>query len=319
MDANFIKEQIDKATEAQIQIFPCHNLRASNVGHPCERYLYLLVNNWDQQKRHDKGLQNIFNLGNKMEEYVIETLKRSGFEILTPVERSWKIEDPLITGREDILIKDTDTGELLPGEIKGISPFEFDKLKTVYDFLNSKKYYIRAYPAQILTYMWHFNKTQGFFFIVNKLTGEVRPIELNFKKDKELETYCLSIMEKATRINKAIKEEKIPDVIDDASVCDNCGLSHVCGHTVAVPADIENDNELEELIDQKNALKEQKKNYEDLDEQIKDRVGEREKVLAGKYLIVRTKTVKPAHTEPAKEVPEKVTWRMSIKEIGDSK
>lgn len=314
-DAEFIAGQLKAATESKIKVYPCHNLRASNVGHPCERYLFLLIKHWDQQKPVDVTTQCIFDLGNKMEEYAIAKLKEGGFEIITPTERSWKIDDPFITGREDVLIKNPETGELVPGEIKGISPFEFDKLHSVQDFLNSKKHYIRAYPAQILTYMWHFNKKQGFFFIVNKLTGELRPIELNFDKDKSLEQFCLSIMEKATRVNKAVADDQMPEPIDDMSVCEHCPLAHICGHTVAVPLDVEVDDELEDLINEKESYKESKKKYEELDDQIKEKVGERQKVLAGSYLITRTCTVKPAHTEPAKEVPEKVTWRMNIKKI----
>lgn len=312
MNAQAIKERIDKSKQDKIQIYPCRNLRASNIGHPCERYLYLLVKNWQDQKPADITLQCIFDLGNKMEEYAIQTLKEAGLEIITPAVRSWQIDDPFITGREDILLKDVDTGELIPGEIKGISPFEFDKLNSIEDFLSSRKYYIRAYPMQLLTYMWKFEKEHGLFIIVNKLTGEVKPIDLFLKDHTNL---MLQMLEKATRVNKAIAENNIPDAIDDNSVCEVCPLSHICGHSTTIPLDVEVDDELEDLINEKESLKETKKKYEELDDEIKAKVGEREKVLAGTYLITRTKTVKPAHTEPAKEIPEKVTWRMNIKKI----
>ena len=315
MDANVIKEKINKSKQEKIQIYPCRNLRASNIGHPCERYLYLLVKNWQDQKPIDVATQNIFDLGNKMEEYAIQTLKDAGLEIVTPAVRSWQIDDPFITGREDILLKDIDTGELIPGEIKGISPFEFDKLNTIADFLASKKHYIRAYPMQLLTYMWKFEKEHGLFIIVNKLTGEVKPIDLFLKDHTDL---MYKMLEKATRVNKAIAENNPPAPIEEGGdVCEHCPLSHICGHSIQIPTDVETDDELDELIDRKEALRDKKKEYEELDEEIKEKVGEREKVLSGKYLITRTKTVKPAHTEPAKEVPEKVTWRMKIQKIGD--
>ena len=313
-DAKSISERLSKATQSKIQIYPCRNLRASNIGHPCERYLYLLIKHWDQQKPIDETTQCIFDLGNKMEEYAIAKLKEAGFEIITPVERSWKIDDPYITGREDILIKDPDDGDLIPGEIKGISPFEFDKLNTIQDFLKSKRYYIRAYPMQLLTYMWKFNKSHGLFFIVNKLTGELKPIDL-FLKDHE--TLMLEMLEKATRVNKAVQEDKIPDPIDDADVCERCPLAHICGHTVAVPTDVEIDDELDELIDQRDALKESKKTYEDLDDQIKKKVGDRPKVLSGKYLITVSTTITPAHVEPEREVKEKVVRRFKYQKLHD--
>ena len=112
-------------------------------------------------------------LGNTLEEHTINNIKEAGFEVLTPTCRSWQIEKPLITGREDIRIKD-ENGELLPVEIKGISPFEFEKLNTIDDFLKSKKAYIKGYPAQLQIYMLHFGKEKGFFALTNKLTGETK-------------------------------------------------------------------------------------------------------------------------------------------------
>lgn len=309
-----IAQRLNEATESKITIYPCRNLRASNIGHPCERYLYLLIKHWEDQKPIDVTTQCIFDLGNKMEEYAIAKLKEAGYEVITPTVRSWQIDDPYITGREDVLIKNPETGELVPGEIKGISPYEYDKLNTIQDFLKSKKYYIRQYPMQLLTYMWKFNKTQGFFFIVNKLTGQLKPIDL-FLKDHE--ALCLEMLEKATRINKAVAEDKMPDPIDDESVCDKCPLAHICGHSVAIPTDVELDDELDELIEQRDSLKESKKNYEDLDKQIKEKVGDRTRVLSGKYLITVTTSVTPAHIEPEKEVPEKVIRRFKYQKVGD--
>lgn len=173
MNANDINKALRESLEKQIKVYPCNNLRASSIGHPCERYLYLMVKHWNEQKPHDVGLQSIFNLGNSIEEYTIENIKRAGFEVITPTVRSWKIDKPLITGREDIRIKD-ENGELLPVEIKGISPFEFDKLNTVEDFMKSKRSYIRGYPAQLQTYMYYFAKEKGFFALTNKLTGETK-------------------------------------------------------------------------------------------------------------------------------------------------
>lgn len=313
-DSVYIKEKLDKATESKIQIYPCRNLRASNIGHPCERYLYLLIKHWEQQKPIDKTTQCIFDLGNKMEEYAIAKLKEAGFEIVTPAIRSWQIDDPLITGREDILIKDPENGDLIPGEIKGLSPFEYDRLNSIEDFLNSKKYYVRAYPMQLLTYMWKYNKEHGIFFIVNKLTGELKPIDLLLKNHESL---MLATMEKATRVNKAVATDTMPDPIDDQSVCDKCPLAHLCGHSFAIPTDVETDDELDNLIDERDSLKEAKRTYEDLDDQIKAKIGDRPKVLSGKYLITVTTSITPAHTEPARDIPERKVRRFKYQKIHD--
>lgn len=304
MNANDINKALRESLEKQIKVYPCNNLRASNLGHPCERYLYLLLRHWDEQKPHDVGLQSIFNLGNSIEEYTIENIKRAGFEVITPTVRSWKIEKPLITGREDIRIKD-ENGELLPVEIKGISPFEFDKLNTVEDFMKSKRSYIRGYPAQLQTYMYYFAKEKGFFALTNKLTGETKFIEMPFDYE-----YAESLLQKAERIYKALDEEAPPDACEDISVCEGCSLAHICGECRRVPADIDLDEELDALIDRKNELASAKKEYEQVDKEIKARVGERDKVITGQYLITRSSFVKKAFT-----VPESVQYRVTIKRL----
>lgn len=306
MNATEINAKLFKAKADKITVYPCTHLRASNLGHPCERYLYLLIKNWEEQKPHDVGLQNIFDLGNTLEEHTIKNIKEAGFEVITPTQRSWQLDvkGGIITGREDIRIKD-ENGELLPCEIKGISPFEFDKLNSVDDFLKSKKSYIKGYPAQLLVYMLHFGKEKGFFALTNKLTGETKFIEVPF--DYDLGEEYLS---KAERIYQALEKNEPPEACDDISCCENCQLAHICGDVKRVPVDVDMDEELDELINRKQELAAAKKEYEQVDKEIKAKVGEREKVLTGSYLIERKAFEKKAFT-----VPAQTQYRISIKRL----
>ena len=306
MNAAEINARLFKAKAEKITVYPVRNLRASNLGHPCERYLYLLIRNWQEVKPHDVGLQNIFDLGNTLEEHTIKNIKEAGYEIITPTQRSWQVDvkGGVITGREDIRIKD-ENGELLPVEIKGISPFEYDKLNSVDDFLKSKRTYIQGYPAQLFVYMLHFGKEKGFFALTNKLTGETKFIEVPF--DYELGEVYLS---KAERIYKALAAEEAPAACDDISVCENCPLAHICGECRRLPADIDIDDELDELINRKQELAAAKKEYETVDKEIKQKIGEREKVITGQYLIERKQFLKKAFT-----VPESVQYRINIKRL----
>ena len=306
MTAEKINAALFKAKKDKITIYPCRNLRASNLGFPCERYLFLLIKHWEEQKPHDVGLQNIFDLGNTMEEHTIKNIKEAGFEVITPTQRSWQmdVKGGVITGREDVRIKD-ENGELLPVEIKGISPFEFDKLNSVDDFLKSKRSYIKAYPAQLYVYMLHFGKEKGFFALTNKLTGETKFIEVPFDYDLGEE-----YLAKAERVYKALASDEIPPACEDISTCENCPLAHICGETRRIPTDVDIDDELDDLINKKQELAAAKKEYEEVDAQIKKKVGEREKVLTGQYLIERKSFVKTAFT-----VPESVQYRINIKRL----
>lgn len=306
MTAEKLNAMLFKAKADKITVYPCRNLRASNLGHPCERYLYLLIKHWEEQKPHDVGLQNIFDLGNTLEEHTIKNIKEAGLEVITPTQRSWQVEvkGGIITGREDVRIKD-ENGNLLPVEIKGLSPFEYDKLNSVDDFLKSKKPYVQGYPAQLFIYMLHFGKETGFFALTNKLTGETKFIEVPF--DYELgETY----LSKAERIYKALAANEPPESCDNIEMCDKCPLAHICGDVKRKPADVDIDDELDELINRKQELSEAKKEYEAVDKQIKQKVGEREKVITGQYLIERKSFLKKAFT-----VPESTQWRMTIKRL----
>lgn len=308
MNAVEINAKLFKAKADKIKVYPCRNIRASNLGHPCERYIYLLIKHWEEQKPHDVGLQNIFDLGNTLETHTINNIKEAGYEVITPTCRSWQLEvkGGIITGREDIRIKD-ENGELLPVEIKGISPFEYDKLNSVDDFLNSKRSYIQGYPAQLFVYMLHFGKEKGFFALTNKLTGETKFIEVPF--DYDLGEKYLS---KAERIYAALAKDEPPEACEDISHCESCPLAHICGECRRVPTDIDLDNELDELINRKQELAAAKKEYETVDKQIKEKVGEREKVITGQYLIERKASIRKAYI---KEVPESISYRINIKRL----
>lgn len=296
--AENIYKQVRKEVESRIKVYPCNNLRASNIGHPCERYLYLLIRHWDEQTPHDFGLQNIFDLGNSIEEYTITKLKAAGFEVITPTQRSWKVENPLITGREDIRIKDPEDGQFYPVEIKGLSPFEWERLNCVEDFYVSKKYYVRAYPSQLLVYMWRFEKEKGFFILTNKLTGELKPIEVPFDWER-----ADALLKKGERIYNALYDSSsgiMPEPCQDISVCEDCKLRHIC--TVEHEhMEVEIDSgELENLIQRKEELAASYREYNDINEQIKRYMINHDKVIAGEYLVQAKMIEKKAFTVAAR-------------------
>lgn len=296
MEIQEMNNKIKQQKQSKIKLYPCNNLRASNVGHPCERYLYLSIKNWEDKKLHNETTQCIFDLGNKIEEYVIQTLKDAGFEVITPTVRAWKVEKPLITGREDLRIKLED-GQFYPVEVKGLSPQEWEKLNSVQDFLNSKKYYVRAYPAQLYVYMYQFGKEKGYFALCNKLTGEIKLIEVPFDYD-----YAEKILQKAERIYKCIEKEELPASCEDISVCEYCDLAHVCTANIKrIETDIDTTGELDELIDKKQELAKPYREYQEINDKIKKVVGEREKVLSNKYIFERKTIHKNEYTVLARD------------------
>lgn len=304
MNAELINDRLREKLQEKCKVYPQNNLRCSSIGHPCSRYVYLCITNFQDRTPPDVGLQAIFGLGNTLETHVIEKIKEAGFEVITPTDHSFRIEPQNITGREDLRIKD-ENGELIPVEVKSISPFEFDKLNCFDDFVNNKKPFIRAYAAQIQLYMYQFAKPYGFFALINKLTGEIKFIRIDLDYD-----YCEKVLQKAEYINKCLAEKTMPEACDEIGFCDHCDLQHICGQVKRIPADVELDDELENLIIRKEELKAAKAEYEAVDKEIKARVGEREKVITGTYLIERKSFVKKEYT-----VPESTQYRISIKRL----
>lgn len=331
MKAEEINEKISELNKSKIRIYPVHNLRASSIGHPCARYLTLELLHWDELPPYDEGLQCIFDLGSHLESLAINKLREAGFDVVSPLEGrqgNWKIDKPYISGREDLRIRD-EKGDLIPVEIKWLQPFEWAKLNSVDDFKNSKSLHVRNYPTQLQIYMYQFNKEYGFFFIGNKLTGELKAIYMPF--DWELADATLK---KATKIYEAydkitkengIESECLPDGVEDEDVCSKCKLKHRCGKPFTLPTDCRTDETLENLLDIKEEITKATKEIiakhpevtseSNLDDQIKESYGDSTKILAGKWYIERTKTIKPAHTEPEKFIPERVTYRAKIKKL----
>lgn len=305
LTAEYISGKISAFVQSEIKVYPCNNLRASNIGHPCERYLYLLIKHWDEQSPHDESLQNIFDFGNSVEEYTIKKLRDAGLEVFTPTQYSWKIENPLITGREDIRIKDPEDGQLYPAEIKGLSPYEWERLNCIDDFYSSKRSYIRGYPAQLMVYCWKFEKEKGFFILTNKLTGELKIIEVPFDWER-----ADALLKKGERIYKALETDTPPDACEDITVCEKCSLRHICTAGAARLETEIDDGELEAAINRKNELSPAYREYQEVNDTIKRIVGEREKVLAGEYVVTSKIIEKKGFTvEPRQE------RRISIKKL----
>ena len=304
MDAGYISGRISDFVRSEIKVYPCEHLRASNIGHPCERYLYLLIKFWEEQQPHDEGLQNIFDLGNSIEEYTIKKLRDAGLEVITPTQRSWKVENPLITGREDVRIKDPETGELFPGEIKGLSPYEWERLNSVEDFYKSKRHYVRGYPAQLMVYCWKFEKEKGFFILTNKLTGEIKVIDVPFDWDR-----ADALLKKGERIYAALADKTggtLPEACDDLTVCESCQMRHLCTAAINRPAADIDDGELEAAINRKNELAAAYREYNAANDEIKRLVGDRENILAGDY-VVTVKTIQKAEFTVAAREEKRIT------------
>jgi len=162
-----------KYKRGRIKQFPQNNLRASSVGHPCDRYHYYCIKNWRERPLHNEVLQSIFDEGNLQERSVIQSLQEMGFEVINQ-QRSFQLDNPLITGHVDGILRWKEHD--FPFDVKSISPHDFPKLVSAEDFLYSKKLHQRNYIAQLQIYLLITNNPIGCLITKNKLTGQPKVI-----------------------------------------------------------------------------------------------------------------------------------------------
>ena len=276
--ADIFGRLIGSANE-KVGVYPCNNLRASSIGEQCERKLVLGITNWEDAEPHSASLQQIFDLGNALEGEVIRRIKEAGFEVLTG-RKNFKINKPLISGREDIRIACPETGELYPCEIKCISPYTWDSINSVADMLNHKYPHVRKYPAQLQIYMYHFNKENGFFFLLNKVSGKIKVIESILDYD-----YVESLLQKAERVYKHIAAGTLPDTMEDSTNCTDCPFLIVCGQAINRGEVSIDTGELEDLLQRREELLPVARELEEVKKQITSTIGDADMIFTRSYMV----------------------------------
>ncbi|HDP36501.1 MAG TPA: Dna2/Cas4 domain-containing protein [Candidatus Atribacteria bacterium] len=247
----------------------------------------------------------IFDGGRNIENLALQDLQEAGYKTIQQ-GRDFELKEQEITGHLDCLI--SDNGQNYPCEIKGISPFDFDKLNSAEDMLKSEKPYIRAYPAQLQLYLFMAavnkltsqEKPEGLFYIKNKLT--FLPKEIWVELDYE---YVEELLRKAERINKHIQNGTLPERIEDISVCLNyCPFQAICLPDIRRAEGIEilDDIEAERTIKRWFELKDAASEYAELDKRLKDYCQGKDKKILGDYLITGKKISKNLPAQQARTI-----------------
>jgi len=279
-----IKDQIVEAKKAKIKAWPCHVNRASNVGHPCERYLVLSRTAWDQKTLHDWQLQLIFELGEIYEEKTLEDLKEAGVQVVEQ-QRPFEWKELEMTGHIDCKIVVDD--KAYPTEIKSMSPYVWESVNTVADMLAGKYVYLRKYPAQIMMYLLMDGKDHGLMILKNKVTGQYKIIDILLDYE-----YAEAILKKLERVNKHVHCGTMPDISDNA-LCDRCEFRHICLPDLGADAVLAEDDIIELLDERKDLIQKiseagtesYKKRLDEINKLLKSRTEGIPTVMAGSYLI----------------------------------
>jgi hypothetical protein len=281
LTSNEIVEQIRESKRVKIKNYPCHVVRASEIGHPCMRYLVYSITNWQDKSLHDPGLQFVFEGGNAVEDMAINDFIEAGFKVYRPEpDKAIAESRPAVTGHIDIRV-DFGTGKVYTGEIKGLNKYDFDSLNCLQDFFDSKKVWIRKYPAQLMTYLYIKNEDRGFFYLksIPGFQPKLIWVDLDYN-------YMESLLQKTEQIENHIKNKTLPDRITDYSVCERCNFLQLCLPEIKrQPMEFIDNEEMEAKLKRWEELKPLSKEYEEIDKEIKKSFEGHEKLMIGDFII----------------------------------
>jgi hypothetical protein len=299
---------LDEQTAKRIKVFPHPNNRASEAGHPCERFLVLARTQTDKMALHGLDLQRIFDEGWVHEHAVLRELEDARFTVIEQ-QRGYKWKKFQLSGHIDGLIKGED-GRVIPLEIKSCSPnvFRTIKDKQPEELITAKQAWVRKYPAQVLLYCMMQGAEEGILLFKNKQTGE--KCQKTFVLMKNLE-YVEGILQKLERVNGHVAAGTVPEVqpIED---CKGCGFAK----TVCFPDqeygpgyEIFTEGGWIAKLTRRAELEEASQEFKELDEEIREAFKGRNAIV-GDFKIESKETERKEYVVKAGKF-----WRTSIERL----
>ena len=311
---------IHKAIAKDISSYPVRSNWCSKLGHPCERHAVHNRVDWDKKEKHSTTTEMIFQGGKVLERHVARVyLQKAGYDIVEedrPIdtERSGTLRKLQISGKLDFVIRKEGTKKEYPVEVKSMNQWDWEKINCVEDMTLSQKLWQRAYPAQLMLYLFGKEAETGLFLLINKATYEPKVIwtQLDY-------AYVENLLQKAKRVNEHVAAGTYPERIEfEEKICGRCEFAHVCLENWArTEAKIVTETEVEERLDRIEELSVKSKplidELEELKEWRKTFFDQVPKAIAGAWMIVGKLVSRKAFSVEAKEY-----WTVSAKKIGNN-
>lgn len=284
--AKEFENRIKDERRSRIKRYPCYTNRASEIGHPCERYLYFNRTEWDKTELHDEGLQAIFDEGHHQEKEVIKTLMAADIEVFhqqTAVSRDALFKKYNISGHMDLKVRVADRA--IPCDVKSMAPHYFESVNTQADFENHSAPHIRKYIAQLMIYSIGSDEEYGYMILKNKSTGQIKfvLVKIDFG-------YVESLIQKAERINGYVATKTPPPLMAyDHDYCDRCKHQTTCNPEIPSNYSLYfmQKPEFLEDLQRLHSIEEIGKEYAKLDKKVKGILKESEKfkITIGEFLL----------------------------------
>jgi len=271
---------------------------ASQLGHPCLRYLCYCRLRGDERKPIEIDLRRIFDLGNFYEDYVIRRLLGAGIRVLGAQKMGhWPaynirghIDGYIALGDLATAAKELGFGSAIEGigadsdegywrQLADGSPEAFDKS------VITQKWW-----AQCLLYCLLEEIGTCWLLLIRKATGEMRQITIRL--DDHLDE-AEALVKKAEEIERVIAAggEPLPDQINDVDVCRGCDFEHICCPAISYGPGVEIIEDDHDLLNDLYAYEQLAEAKQDFD-RVYRRVKERFELPAGcdkaEWLVINT-------------------------------
>lgn len=244
----------------------CENY-ASEVGHPCLRFLVLRRL---KEVEVSKELQKVFELGLIFEQLVLENVK--SYFLINEVQKKFTCEELQLSGVVDAIVNNC-----LVFEIKSFSNEAFKVVRGIKD-INREYVYdrkLQMYYYQLQSYFLLSGFDEGILFCINRESGDER-----FFHIKQSQEVIDRIVQKCKKVNsyveRSVEESKLvlPEALKLYDVCRSCSFMDVCREEVVqediVFKKIHLSQDLQEKLDRYYVLQEQLKELKKLEKEIKD-------------------------------------------------
>ena len=297
--ADKVRESIKK--KSRVSSHPLN--RASTIGHPCLRHLVFWRTRWQEAELPNLRLLLLYEEGRKQEKLVLQELQDAGIEVFQ-TQRDFFSPTLQLIGHIDGLIK---CGQnVLPIEVKSVAPTTFHRVNSYQDMLKSPRFWEKMWAWQVQAYILLAEVKEIVLILKNKVSGDLKDISI--PKDDDM---IAAIERRCNIVNEAVREKReleIPEELDE-EVCKECPFLTVCGRDFVKQGDmlVIDDKELEELLDEREALYEAYKRYQEIDKIITERVKGQSVTICGNWLITGKWVKRKGYT-----VPEGEYWRKKI-------
>lgn len=294
-DELMVEQRVDQGIADSREIWPVNTNRASELGHPCERYLvYMRTIPPEKRRLVSVGTQKIFRLGKKLEGIAKQDLIEYGKFKLYDITRGKVWQSKKISGHVDTQVMVPWKKNLIvPVEIKGLNHILWMKLvrdpwHALELMWNDKRSWVRKYPAQLLIYLLLHDKEEGFFWLKDKLTWDHLCIWMNLNEYLDV---AESLIKKSERINKHVEDETLPEGTKDYyNVCRTCEFQEICLPDMSLGDELHliDSADMEEKLNLLASLKPNHKEYNLLKKEVTAELrllAPKKKVVIGEWLI----------------------------------